>query len=301
MRIVQTVCLAIALTGGLDARAADEAAAKDEQAKLEGVWSFSSVKVNGQLQPSAGHPSDRMIFEKDGRFTVMQRPGVTHGTFKLNPGHSPKQYDAHLETGRLNGVSVPAVYELTGDTLTICMPLVGSERPTAVESKENDGHLFEVFKREHETVKDALITAGRRELTGSWQAETYALDGKQAPADELKKVQLVFDAEGNTKALNDGKVFIASSTKIDPSAKPNTIDITFTGGQGKGGTALGIYKLEDNVLTICRSVPDKPRPTEFSSNPGSGVTLMTYKKAGRHTPIAPQGTPRGIRARPSAR
>jgi uncharacterized protein (TIGR03067 family) len=256
-----------------------ETATKDEQARLEGVWSFTSVKVNGQPQPVAGHEADRMIFQKDGRFTVVQRPGITHGTFKVNPGHTPKQYDVRIETGRLKGISVPAIYELAGDTLTICMPLGGSERPTVLESKPSDGHLFEVFKRERETVKEALIAAGHRDLTGTWQAEAYALDGKPASADDLKKIQLVFDAEGNTKALNDGKLFIASSTKIDPTASPATIDITFTGGEGKGGTALGIYKLEGNLLTICRAAPGKPRPTEFSSNPGSDLTLMSYRKS----------------------
>jgi uncharacterized protein (TIGR03067 family) len=271
-------CVALILGFGTAARAADDVASKDEQARLEGVWSFTSVKVNGQAQPVAGHEADRMIFQKDGRFTVVQRPGITHGTFKVNPGHTPKQYDVRIETGRLKGISVPAIYELAGDTLTICMPLGGSERPTVLESKPNDGHLFEVFKRERETVKEALIAAGHRDLTGTWQAEVYALDGKPASADDLKKIQLVFDAEGNTKALNDGKLFIASSTKIDPTANPETIDITFTGGEGKGGTALGIYKLEGNLLTICRAAPGKPRPTEFSSNPGSGLTLMTYHK-----------------------
>jgi uncharacterized protein (TIGR03067 family) len=275
--LLACVTLPVSLACRNSAPAAD-AAAKDEQARLEGVWSFTSVKVNGQPQPVAGHEADRMIFQKDGRFTVVQRPGITHGTFKVNPGHAPKQYDVRIETGRLKDISVPAIYELAGDTLTICLPLGGSERPTVLESKTNDGHLFEVFKRERETVKDALIAAGRRDLTGTWQAEAYALDGKPASADDLKKIQLVFDAEGNTKALNDGKLFIASSTKIDPTASPATIDITFTGGEGKGGTALGIYRLEDNVLTICRAAPGKPRPTEFSSNPSSGLTLMTYHK-----------------------
>lgn len=167
--------------------AAKDAAVKDEQARLEGVWSFASVKVNGQPQPGAGHEADRLIFQKDGRFTVVQRLGITHGTFKVNPGHTPKQYDVRIETGRLKGISVPAIYELSGDTLTICMPLGGSERPTVLESKPNDGHLFEVFKRERETVKEALIAAGRRELTATWQAEAYALDGKPASAADLKK------------------------------------------------------------------------------------------------------------------
>jgi uncharacterized protein (TIGR03067 family) len=276
--IAASVCLALALTSSRAAAAADASAAKDELARLEGVWSFVTVKVDGKEQPQAGREADRMIIQKDGRYAVVQRPQITHGTIKVDPTASPKHYDVVIGDGRLKGLIVPAIYELSGDTLTICMPLGGNERPTAVESKPGDHRLFEVFKREQQDVKEALIAAGRRELTGTWQSVSYALDGKKASDDEMKKIQLVFDAEGKTTALNDGKVFLASTTKIDPTANPATIDITFSEGDGKGQTALGIYKVENGVLTICRSAPGKTRPTEFASNPGSGLTLMSYNQ-----------------------
>jgi uncharacterized protein (TIGR03067 family) len=272
-----SLCLALAVTCSGTTYSADESAAKPAMGQLEGVWSFVLVKVDGKEQPSAGHPADRMIIQRDGRFTVVQRPRITHGALTVNPEKNPKQYDVKITDGPRKGTIVPAIYEIEGDKLTICLPLAGIERPTEVASKPGDGHLFEVFKREHEDVKEALIAAGRRELTGTWQAVSYALDGKKASDDDMKKIQLVFDAEGKSTALNDGKVFIASTTKIDPSANPATIDITFSEGDGKGATALGIYKIEGGVLTICRSAPGKPRPAEFSSDPGSGLTLMTYK------------------------
>ncbi|HXY36274.1 MAG TPA: TIGR03067 domain-containing protein, partial [Planctomycetaceae bacterium] len=196
IRVLVAGCVAVAITGNFDVRAADDSAVKADLAQFEGVWSFSTVKVNGQPQRGAGHENDRLIFQKDGRFTVVQRPGITHGTYKVDPGHTPKQYDVRIETGRLKGINVPAIYEIAGDTLTICMPLAGNERPTVLESKPGDACLFEVFKRQHEGVKDVLIAAGRRELTGTWQAVTYALHGKKASDDDIKKIQLVFDGEG---------------------------------------------------------------------------------------------------------
>jgi uncharacterized protein (TIGR03067 family) len=271
--VAVSLVLSLALSGV--AAAADENPTKDELARLEGVWGFVQVKVDGKEQ-QAGREADRMIIQKDGRYAVVQGPRITHGTIKVDPAHSPKHYDVTIGNLRLKGLSVLAAYELSGDTLTLCMPLGGNERPTAVESKPGDRRLFEVFKREHEDVKDTLIAAARRELTGTWQSVSYALDGKKASDDDMKKIQLVFDAEGKTTALNDGKVFLASTTKIDPTTSPATIDIIFTGGESKG-TALGIYKIEDGVLTICRSAAGKPRPAEFASNPGSGLTLMSYK------------------------
>jgi uncharacterized protein (TIGR03067 family) len=270
------LCVLGALVGGSAAPAADAPTANQGLTALAGVWSFSQVKVDGNPQPP-GHEADRMIIQKDGRYAVVQRRGITHGTIKVDPAHSPKHYDVTIVNGPMKGLSVPAIYEISGDTLTLCLPLGGNERPATLESKVGDHHLFEVFKREQQDVKEALVAAGRRELTGTWQSVSYALDGKKASDDDMKKVQLVFDAEGNTKALNGGKLFIASSTNLDPTANPATIDITFTGGEGKGSTALGIYKIDGDVLTICRAAPGKPRPTEFTSEPGSGLTLMSYK------------------------
>jgi uncharacterized protein (TIGR03067 family) len=257
---------------------ADDYAGNAELARLEGVWSFVVVKVNGKEQPRGGHEADRMIIQRDGRFAVVQRPQITHGTLSVDPSKTPKQYDVHIATGRIKGLVVPCVYEIAGDTLTLCMPL-GKQRPTEVASKPGDAHLFEVFKREQRDVKPALVAAGRRELTGTWQSVTYALGGKQASADDIRRISLVFDREGKTQALRDGKVFIASTTQIDPTADPATIDITFSSGEVKGGTALGIYKIEDGVLTICRADPGQARPAVFSSDPGNGWTLMSYRKA----------------------
>ncbi|MBI1790850.1 MAG: TIGR03067 domain-containing protein [Acidobacteria bacterium] len=94
----------------------------------------------------------------------------------------------------------------------------------------------------------------------------------------MKKIQLTIDAGGKAHARREGTVFIAAATEIDPDKNPMTIDMAYTEGDPKGRTALGIYKIEDDVLTICRAAPGKARPSEFSSQPGSGHTLMTYRR-----------------------
>ena len=120
---------------------------------------------------------------------------------------------------------------------------------------------------------------GGKDLTGTWRAATYALDGKEATAADLKDVRLVIAADGKFKAQNAGQTFLAGAVRIDPDKKPRTMDITYTEGDLKGQTSRAIYELDGDTLRICRAAPGKARPTEFTSKPGSGLTLMTYQRA----------------------
>ena len=122
---------------------------------------------------------------------------------------------------------------------------------------------------------------GVGELAGTWQAVTYALDGKAASAEDQKKIQLLIDRDGKARAELEGKTFIAGTIKADPGKTPKTMDITYTQGQEKGKTSRAIYKIEGDRLTICRSAAGSPRPTAFASEPGSGHTLMTYRRVKR--------------------
>jgi uncharacterized protein (TIGR03067 family) len=126
--------------------------------------------------------------------------------------------------------------------------------------------------------KESAATKELKKLTGTWQAETYALNGQKASADDLKKVSLVITADGKAKVLNDGKATLQAIIKLDPTRKPKAIDITFTEGRLKGEVAQGIYELKGDTFRLCRAVPGKDRPTEFSSKPNSGHALMTYNR-----------------------
>ena len=49
-------------------------------------------------------------------------------------------------------------------------------------------------------------------------------------------------------------------------------------GPAKGKPMLGIYQIDDKVYKVCFALPGKPRPTEFSSTPGSGYILQSWQR-----------------------
>jgi uncharacterized protein (TIGR03067 family) len=275
-----TAQVGLILALGIATNSSSDEALKRERARFEGVWSIALVEVEGVRQPAASNTTTRVIITKDGRFIVVQGPKITRGVFKLDLTKMPKHYDQTVTQGPAKGRSFSCIYELNDDTYKLCGSFRGKERPTAFGSTPGSGLIYQVLKRERQTVKEALIEVGRKDLAGTWQALSYTLDGKAASADDMKKVKLVIDAGGKGSAYSDGKLFIASTITIDPTASPMAMDISFTEGNQKGKTALGIYKIEDDILTICRAEPDYPRPTEFASAAGSGLTLMTYNLEG---------------------
>lgn len=258
--------------------AGDDAAVKKDLVRFEGVWSFASVIVDGKKQPAVPATTNRLITWKDGHCLVQQGTRLTRSIIKIDPTQSPGHYDVSLLNGSNAGMTSRGIYELQADTLQLCFSLKGKERATRFESEPGSGLMLQAFKREKVSVKDALLEAGRLELAGSWQAVTYSLNGQAASEEDMKKVKLVIDKEGKATALNEGKVFLTGMTMIDLTQSPMTIDISYSEGELKGKTSLGIYQVEGSTLTICRAVPGQPRPTLFSSKPESGHTLMSYRR-----------------------
>ena len=252
--------------------------AKKGLALLEGVWKFASVEVEGKKQAGLPFETNKMVLGRDGRTIIVQGPRITRGSLKVDPAQTPKHYDTTVPQGPGKTQQIPGIYELERDTLKVCMPLRDPVRPTELASKPDSGHILFVFERQTKDIADTLLAVARQELEGTWQAVSYVVNGEKASDEEMKRIKLQFDGEGQTTGLRDGQVFVSATTKIDPGKNPLAIDITYTAGDPKGKKLLGIYKVEGDLLTICRSAPDKPRPSEFVSQPGSGLTLTTFKR-----------------------
>ena len=110
-------------------------------------------------------------------------------------------------------------------------------------------------------------------ILGTWTVVSFEEGGKKAPDEAIKDTTAKITADGKM-TIKRGEQEEQFTYKLDPSQKIKE----FNGTNAQGKTAEGIYKLEDDKLTICFSRGGGLRPTEFASAEGTTIVLMVLKK-----------------------
>ncbi len=116
-----------------------------------------------------------------------------------------------------------------------------------------------------------------KKFQGTWTFESSQAGGQQVPADQLKKLIVIFEGDKHT-VKNGDEVLQVGIQKLDPSKSPKTIDVTMTEGPSKGKVMLGIYEINEDTLKVCFDPNGKKRPTEFKSEPGSENFVNVHKR-----------------------
>jgi uncharacterized protein (TIGR03067 family) len=112
-------------------------------------------------------------------------------------------------------------------------------------------------------------------MQGTWNLVSAMEDGKALPADEVKQTTIV--VKGNTfrfPGLAKDATSRAGTFKLDEAKNPKEID----SASDEKEVSLGIYELEPDKYKICFAPAGKPRPTNFSSAPGSGQILQFWAR-----------------------
>ncbi len=114
-------------------------------------------------------------------------------------------------------------------------------------------------------------------LEGRWTAVAAERNG--LPASELNGNQISFD-KAVFRISHDGALIYGGSFTVDDTASPVRIDFAIKEGEAKGQSWLGIARIENEMLTICDNAPDgaAPRPSEFTTSPGSGHVCLTFRR-----------------------
>jgi uncharacterized protein (TIGR03067 family) len=127
--------------------------------------------------------------------------------------------------------------------------------------------------------KEEAVAKDLQALKGTWKLSSREMDGKKFSEEEIKNVIATIDGSGTFSCRRGDKVVDAGSVKLDPTTKPKAMEVTFTEGEHKGQTALGIYEIEGDTFRACVARPGDGRPAEFSAKAGSGRCLGVFQRA----------------------
>jgi uncharacterized protein (TIGR03067 family) len=115
------------------------------------------------------------------------------------------------------------------------------------------------------------------ELDGIWMCESATVNGRKLDDATAKSLKLTLDGEQYKTERGDQIVF-DSSYSVDTSVNPPHINMLGI-GELAGKIGKGIYQIAQDRLTLCYTMPEKDRPTSFSSEEGSEAYLMVWRRA----------------------
>jgi RNA polymerase sigma factor (sigma-70 family) len=232
-----------------------------DKEKLQGRWKVVSGEKYGEklsaddLLPIAAE----IVFAGD-KLSIAAGDGKLR-PFKIDPKKKPKEIDFYMGEG-----FVPAICELDGNTLKICIPQADPSDPPGVnifigrpKLMSGTGPLRYVIQFERVTRPELMQE--RQKFVGSWRLVSLERDGKKASEKEVEEVLRVkrkwladnegrklnsnplteprmqflvsFDSEGNWKQETQGDATFTflnceGTSTIDSAKKPRTIDCTVT-------------------------------------------------------------------------
>jgi uncharacterized protein (TIGR03067 family) len=140
--ILVAVGLSLALGG---AGRADDKAAEQEGKMLEGTWQLVEGVVGGNKFPAEVAKGIKLALSH-GKYVVTAE-SKDEGTVKYFPDASPKAMEITGAAGPNKGKTYPAIYELKGDTLTVCYDLSGKARPAEFQSKPGSLLFLATYKK----------------------------------------------------------------------------------------------------------------------------------------------------------
>ncbi len=115
-------------------------------------------------------------------------------------------------------------------------------------------------------------------IEGKWECQSAVVNGKPLPESTTQLLRLTLEG-GRYRTQKGSEVLFDSTYRVDPSREPKEISMVGTEGELRGKEAQGIYQLKGDTLTICYTMPGKPRPATFESQVGAEAYLIVWRRA----------------------
>jgi RNA polymerase sigma-70 factor (ECF subfamily) len=110
-------------------------------------------------------------------------------------------------------------------------------------------------------------------IVGTWAVVSEERGGQKEPEEKLKGLRLILGAGGKASQKQGEREEEGASYKLDPAKTPKEIDVSV-----ENKVLPGIYKLEEDTLTLCVDHGGGERPTEFVSKPDTQLVLLVLKR-----------------------
>lgn len=271
----------------------------DQLRELEGVWTFESLQVDGQIAPRAALGPSRILIDGD-RFRTESPEANYEGVFNIDVEAAPHHIDIDFVEGPEAGNRNHGIFALEGDRLEICLDMNGKARPTAFATTPRSGHAYEVLRRTRDALPDDVkggkhVVAGADapaipdasafgyvasptldKLQGDWMATRIVRDGAELPAAMLGMARR--SAKRNELTISiGGRNAIEALVRIKDTTTPIEVDYFNVGGMAKGTVQFGIMEWHDSEVCFCMAAPGQARPTDFTCSTGSGRTLSSWR------------------------
>jgi len=113
---------------------------------LQGTWQATSGEMAGVPVPAEVVKTAQLVVTGD-KATLRSAGKDEPATLKLDPSATPKTVDILALAGPDKGKTQPGIYEVSGDTLKLCIAHTGNPRPTTFSTKAGEKTALMVFQR----------------------------------------------------------------------------------------------------------------------------------------------------------
>lgn len=132
------------------------------------------------------------------------------------------------------------------------------------------------------TVSATIVEAGdHAAMAGSWRVLSLDIDGNRVADDDARKLVVVNEPDGSWTLQVDGQTVSTGTSTVHEDADPRRIELAIAAsadGRSDGRVFEGIYELGEKTRRVCFAMPERTRPTQFSSAAGSGHVLVIYER-----------------------
>lgn len=266
---------------------------------LEGDWRFESLRIEGNTMPASAIAASRLLLDGD-RFRVESPEATFEGIFTIDVDLRPAHIDIAFVEGPDAGETCYGIFELRGESLVLCLGLVGAPRPKAFASQPGSGHALERLRRAStarpENVKggtppppepeiadredvsafDLPMTPLLRRLEGEWIPVELVSDGTPMPPEWLAFGSRVSRGNEVTVAFG-GQTMVHARVRIDETANPIAIDYLHLDGKKAGTVSRGLMEWIGGEVRFVMPAAGRPRPAGLDAPVPKG-TLSRWRR-----------------------